>query len=117
MNWTVKIITKDDYMKDVIVHDYPYSSDAIRAAMAQTNAKSFISCNPHLTTDDYSNKSSSSQENNFVVSGEEISTMNGFEGVLLIACALTIFFAPALSAILLCIAFVSILLRKFKEDY
>jgi hypothetical protein len=47
MNWVVKVKTKNNYIKDVIVNDYCYPTDAIDAALAQTDSTEYISCVPY----------------------------------------------------------------------
>jgi hypothetical protein len=65
MDWIVKIKTQSGYVKDVIVYDYNYPSDAVDAALAQTGADNYIYCSPYFDTEDrdtsgYQSSSSSS---------------------------------------------------------
>jgi hypothetical protein len=44
MDWNVRVVTKSNQIKTVRVNDYIYASDAIDAALAQTDAVSVINC-------------------------------------------------------------------------
>lgn len=115
MDWKVKVITKNDYMKDVIVYDYPYPSDATDAAMAQTDAKSFISCEPYFQKTDSFTSSDYSSPTNYN-SSYSANELTGFEGILLIIAALTLVFAFPVSMTLFCILIVSIIIRLIKKS-
>jgi hypothetical protein len=52
MDWIVKIKTQSGYVKDVIVYDYNYPSDAVEAALAQTGADIYINCSPYFDIED-----------------------------------------------------------------
>ena len=65
MDWIVKIKTQSGYVKDVIVYDYNYPSDAVEAALAQSGADTYINCSPYFDIEDrdtssYQSSSSSS---------------------------------------------------------
>lgn len=46
MDWRVKLVTNKNQIKDVVVEDYVYPSDAKDAALAQTDGKYVISVTP-----------------------------------------------------------------------
>jgi hypothetical protein len=63
MDWNVKVVTQSNQIKDVKVFDYIYPSDAVDAAVAQTDAKSVITCNPITNDIEYNSNS-----NNYYIS-------------------------------------------------
>jgi hypothetical protein len=63
MDWKVKVVTSSNQVKDIVVYDYTYPSDAVKAAMSQTNAKSVISYSPFVE-----NKTSSQRDNESEIS-------------------------------------------------
>lgn len=62
MDWNVKVVTEDNYVKDVVVEDYIYPDDAVRAALSQTGAKTFISYSSVVDKTDTSSSNFSNVE-------------------------------------------------------
>lgn len=52
MDWIVTVKTQHHQIKEVLITDYVNPSDAVDAAMAQTNATNFISWRPYFPPDE-----------------------------------------------------------------
>lgn len=117
-DWKVKVITKSNQVKDVVVYDYTYPGDAIDAAIAQTNAKNYISVIPHYPVEDYSTYNSYNTNAHSSNSHDDSEVeLTGTEGVLLLLSIFCFLISFNLGLFLFIGTFVLIIIRLIKEYF
>jgi pilus assembly protein TadC len=107
MDWNVKVITEDNYVKEVVVKDYIYPDDAVRAALSQTGAKEVISYSSVVNEVNNSSSNSSNVEYSQGLGqfGPQYNNTDQLQIILLMIVGIIVFsFVPPL-AILIAIAF------------
>lgn len=92
MDWKVTVKTRSGYVKDVMVCDYCYPSDAVSAAMAQSDAVGYISYehipdnNIRSNKIEYIHKSSSSYNYNIKSLDEDFNRFEYFSFITGVLC-------------------------------